>query len=280
MPHSLTLHVIPQNPLPAQFTEGRHLHALFLNLVQALDPELSALFHSNVGAKAFTTTSLQIGKQLSSYIQVAKTIAPGTPCWWKLCLLDERLFTKLAPVWLQIPSLGTTWHLGPADLALSHMYSTAASPDPWANSCSYAGLYDAASSTEREIKLTFHTPTCFRQGQFDNPLPNPRSVFHTPFRRWQEYADIPLADNLLDLIEEHLHTTHFDIKTLSSKGRWGTFIGCVGSVGYRLTSNLAEEHLKQVNALADYLYFCGTGRKTTMGFGQVNRTSAKVIRSL
>ncbi len=275
MPHSLTLHIIPQSPLPSQFTEGRHLHALFLNLVKTLDPELSALFHSNVGAKAFTNSALQTTKQLSSYMQVNKVIPAGIPCWWRLCLLDDQLFARLTPIWLQLPTLKANWYLGSTDLTLSHIFSTAAAPDPWANSYSYQTLYDTASATQRDITLTFHTPTCFRQGDHDTALPLPRSVFHTPWRRWQEYANVPLAENLLEQIDAYLYPTSFDLKTVGIKGHWGTFVGSLGTIRYRLAPSLTEEQVKQINTLTNYLYFCGTGRKTTMGFGQVARSPSK-----
>jgi CRISPR-associated endoribonuclease Cas6 len=46
MPHSLVLNLIPQSPIPVQFLEGRHLHALFLTLVSSVDRELGGQLHA------------------------------------------------------------------------------------------------------------------------------------------------------------------------------------------------------------------------------------------
>ncbi|WP_287128898.1 CRISPR system precrRNA processing endoribonuclease RAMP protein Cas6 [Candidatus Cyanaurora vandensis] len=270
MPHSLTIHLVPEQTIPAHFTEGRHLHALFLHLVREVDPSLSAELHEERIAKAFAVSPLQVGPGLDSGTRRPRDIPAGTPCWWRLCLLEEQLFARLGSLWLGLQPV--SWQLGPASLRLSHILSTGAAPSGgWAATISYPDLLAQASPDQRDITLQFRTPTAFRQGTYDSALPVPRSLFATPYRRWQEYATVPLALNLLELITEHLHPTRFDLHTGVHQDTRSTFIGCLGTATYRLFGALEPHLIQQVNALADYLFFTGSGRKTTMGMGQVTR---------
>ncbi|WP_281067912.1 CRISPR system precrRNA processing endoribonuclease RAMP protein Cas6 [Anthocerotibacter panamensis] len=280
MPHSLTIHMVPLAPIAPQFTEGRHLHALFLSLVRAIDPELSDQLHNQGHVRAFTISALQVGNstRLASSTRASRVIPPGTPCWWRLCLLEDSLFQRLSPVWLSLNPLKsgpdeTPWHLGPAQLVVSHILTNTGS---WADFTPYDSLHTAASRQERSFEVHFHSPTNFRQGEYDSALPLPRALFHNSYRRWQEYAGIPLQPDLLEVLEQHLRPTHFDLRTASATDFRSTFIGCLGNIHYRLFGDLTEEVIHQANVLADYLYFSGAGRKTTMGMGQVTRVHPKV----
>ncbi len=56
-------------------------------------------------------------------------------------------------------------------------------------------------------------------------------------------------------------------------GRGRPFVGFVGEVTFVITKArwLNQALVWQLNALADYAEFCGTGRKTTHGMGQTRR---------
>jgi CRISPR/Cas system endoribonuclease Cas6 (RAMP superfamily) len=56
-------------------------------------------------------------------------------------------------------------------------------------------------------------------------------------------------------------------------GRGRSFVGFVGQVTFAITQarKLDQAIVWQLNALADYAEFCGTGRKTTQGMGQTRR---------
>ncbi|HTL90053.1 MAG TPA: CRISPR-associated endoribonuclease Cas6, partial [Leptolyngbya sp.] len=125
MPYNLVLNFIPQTPIPASHLTGRHLHALFLELVRSLDSDLSTALHGQTADKAFTLSPLQV-KPRGDLLQWKHehAIAAGTPCWWRISLLDDALFGKLAPLWLSL-NPKQSWQLGAADLSVTSVLGTA-----------------------------------------------------------------------------------------------------------------------------------------------------------
>ena len=59
--------------------------------------------------------------------------------------------------------------------------------------------------------------------------------------------------------------------------RRSKFIGCVGDLDFSILGNVDPQTVKQINALADFAFYAGVGRKTPMGMGQVNRYQWTVI---
>ncbi len=310
MPHSLVLNLLPESTIPPGFTSGKHLHSLFLSLVSSVDPEIGTQLHANEANKAFTLSPLQVlggrrqgmgnrrqgtddrgVKQSSSLTPNAysltpltymhrKPISPGTPCWWRISLLDDRLFSHLNPLWLNL-NPQHSWHLGPADLLITSVLGTPQSTQPWANFCPYAKLYEQASETDRKLTLQFYTPTAFRQGKYDTALPTPDRVFSSLLRRWNHYSGLEFSPEMLTVIQ----TSYFDIRTESvtdSRAQFqhtgatinpaNQFVGCVGKVTYQVLDRVEAQTLKQINTLADFALYAGVGRKTPMGMGMARRT--------
>ncbi|MGE5657648.1 MAG: CRISPR-associated endoribonuclease Cas6, partial [Actinomycetota bacterium] len=167
MPHSLVLNLLPQSPIPPGYLTGRHLHALFLTLVSSVDRKLGDRLHAASADKAFALSPLQtckppVFKHYTLQREHTKPIPAHTPCWWRISLLDDHLFSQLTQLWLNL-NPAHPWHLGPADLFITSILGTPQSTQPWANSCPYSQLYEQASETNRLITLSFATPTSFRQ---------------------------------------------------------------------------------------------------------------------
>ena len=273
MPHSLILNLLPQSPIPAQYLTGRHLHALFLTLVSSVDKTLGDRLHDSTADKAFTLSPLQINTSTIKPRGGAKLrwehqqpIPTGTPCWWRISLLDDTLFNQLTQLWLNLnPS--HPWHLGPADLYITSIQGTPQSTQPWANACSYNQLYEEASETERTLNLTFATPTAFRQGQYDSTLPTRECVFNSLLSRWNKYSGMEFSDIAIDAIFPSFINIHTEILADSRS----KFIGIIGEVNYRLLGELEPVQIRQINTLANFALYAGVGRKTTMGMGIVKR---------
>lgn len=275
MPHSLILNLTPASPIPTGYLSGRHLHALFLNLVSFVDPDLGTYLHDSKINKAFTLSPLQTKRYHSSKHYAleayhAKPIPPGTPCWWRITLLDDTLFSQLTRLWLNL-NPDHPWHLGPADLFITSILGTPQSTHPWANACTYQQLYDRASETETVITLSFATATCFRQGQYDSCLPTRECVFNSLLKRWNTYSNLPFETVNL----ESIYPSFVNLKTTIVPDSRSKFIGIVGEATYRSFGEVTPETLKQLNTLADYALYCGIGRKTTMGMGMTRRFNAK-----
>ncbi|PLZ99316.1 CRISPR-associated endoribonuclease Cas6 [Fischerella thermalis CCMEE 5268] len=282
MPHSLVLNLIPQSPIYPNYLTGRHYHALFLNLVSSVDRSLGDLLHDSTADKAFTLSPLQVKssytgngsgkrghssqKNYTLQWQHEKPIPPGTPCWWRISLLDDTLFSQLTPLWLNL-NPEHAWHLGSADLYITSILGTPQSTQPWANACTYKQLYEQSSESDRAISLTFATPTAFRQGKYDTTLPTRECVFNSLLARWNKYSGIEFENLFLDAIFPSFVNIHTEILADSRS----KFIGIVGEVNYRILGEAEPIQIKQINTLADFALYAGVGRKTTMGMGMTRR---------
>ncbi|MEG4284423.1 CRISPR-associated endoribonuclease Cas6 [Microcoleus sp. A006_D1] len=289
MPHSLILNLLPVAPIPSQFLTGRHLHALFLNLVSAVDSDFSAYLHDQSNEKAFTLSLFQLSRKevdKSSISQTQKRVLPpagrtisqavqwehkqaireNTPIWWRISLLDDGLFDRLTELWQQL-NFESPWHLGPTNIYITNIQSQPQSHQPWVNFCSYAELFERASETERQIAFTFCTPTNFRQGVYDSAMPTRESVFGSLANRWNKYSEIAIEPTFIETI----FPSFFNIRTEVCTDSRSKFIGCVGDISYRIMGDVNPTAIKQINALADFALYSGVGRKTPMGMGMTRR---------
>lgn len=269
MPYSLVLNFLPLANISPKYLQGRHVHALFLALVQAVDPDLSEHLHESTNNKPFTLSPLQTPQTQNTPLlqwEHKKPIPKGTPCWLRVSLLDESIFSRLTQLWLNL-NLDRPWHLGSADLKITSILGTPQTEQPWANACLYQQLYDQASPENKTFTFVFATPLAFRQGKYDTALPHPESVFNSLRSRWNKYSGIELPPLTLD----NLYPSFFNIHTEIVTDVRSKFIGCVGEVTYRFLGKTDPQTLKQVNTLADFALYAGVGRKTTMGMGMVRR---------
>jgi CRISPR-associated endoribonuclease Cas6 len=277
---------MPKTPIYPEYLTGRHIHALFLTLVSSVDKELGDRLHGEKANKGFGLSPIQLAvsydrnlnkpqlKKANSQQLKAKSlswhhqeISPSTPCWWRISLLDEVLFSKLTGLWLNL-NPDRAFHLGSANLYITSILGTPQSSQPWSNFATYQQIFDRASETERNITFHLATPTAFRQGKYDSPLPTRDNVFKSLCDRWNTYSEIPISPEII----EYIFPSRFEIKTEVVKNYdTHSFIGCVGEIGYRILGDASPETIKQINALADFAMFAGIGRKTTMGMGIARR---------
>uniref|UniRef100_UPI003593C8F3 CRISPR-associated endoribonuclease Cas6 n=1 Tax=Geminocystis sp. TaxID=2664100 RepID=UPI003593C8F3 len=255
--------------IPIGYTSGKHLHALFLTLVNSVDQQLAEYFHKSEQNKSFTVSPLQVinSQKSSNFLQwqQEKNIKKGSNCWWRITLLDDTLFSQLTKLWINL-NPQKPYHLGSGELLIT---SVLASPNshPWAGAYNYQQIYEEASNVERNFNFKIVTPTAFRQGKYDISLPTANLIFSSLLKRWQKYSNIPLNLSSFD----YLFPAYFNIKTeivIDSKTK---FIGCIGNINYKLLGDIDLQIIKNINVLADYSFYCGLGRKTTMGFGIIKR---------
>jgi CRISPR-associated endoribonuclease Cas6 len=270
MPHSLVLNLLPTSSIPPGYLTGKHFHALFLTLVSSVDRTLGDRLHAQKTEKAFTLSPLQVSnrsqRDRALQWEHKQPIPPGTPCWWRISLLDEALFSHLTPLWLNL-NPDHPWHLGPAALQITSILGTAQSTQPWANFSSYAQLYEQASDSTRQLAFSLCTPATFRQGKYDSALPTRECLFQSLLNRWNHYSGIPFPDTLMD----YLFPSFFDIRTELVNDPHSKWAGCVGSISYRILGDADPVAIKQLNTLADFALYAGIGRKTPMGMGMVRR---------
>jgi CRISPR-associated endoribonuclease Cas6 len=281
MPYSLVIDFVPRSPLSQNHLNGRHLHSLFLDLVSSVDRELGNQLHQQQDNKAFTLSPLQLRptRKLMQW-SYRQAIGVGTPCWWRITLLDEELFGKLAYLWLNL-NQDQAWQLGGSPLSLARVLSYPKPNQPWPNYCSYEQLYEEAwdgtdpdhSQGARKLNFEFCTPTAFRVSKFDSSLPDRDLVFRSLLKKWNRYSKNPFSESIIDFV----YPTFFNIKTEIVRDRRSKFIGCVGDMTFSILGDADPQTIKQLNALTRFAFFAGIGRKTTMGMGQVNSYQLSVI---
>jgi CRISPR-associated endoribonuclease Cas6 len=274
MPYSLVLNLLPLSPISPSYSQGKHLHALFLNIVSHYDRTLGEYLHEQKTNKAFTISPLQVTKSPFDrgnriQYQHKKPIPVNTPCWWRISLLDESLFGKLTQLWLNI-NPEKPWHLGSADLKITSILGTSQPNQPWANATPYDRLYEEASDSNNKFTFAFATPTTFGKQKYHDSLPNSENIFKSLVKRWNKYSNILIPEDELPL--DSLFPSFFKIETAViedySKNK---LIGCMGDISYQYLKDIQLQKTKYLNVLADYSLYCGLGKKTTMGMGMVRR---------
>lgn len=265
MPHSLVFNLTPKSEIKPEHLTGKHLHALWLTLISHIDRDLGNNFHTDAASKPFTLSPLQIhGKPIAWNYRYP--IKAGTPCWWRVTLLDDTLFSRLMPLWLDLKA-DRIWHLDAAELSISSVWGTAQSGHPWASACNYAELYALSSDQDRDLTLEFATPTTFRQGKYDTALPTPESVFRGCLKKWNRYSEIEILPEMLEILSPQ----KFELKTRYITVGYSKILGAVGQISYRIVGDVEPTIIRQFNALANYTLYAGIGRKTTMGLGMTRR---------
>lgn len=269
MPYSIVLNLLPTSPIPKTHLSGRHLHALFLDLVRSQAPELATVLHSQTTQKAFTLSPLQtnIAKQQNTDTlqwNHSRAVPTNTPCWWRITLLDDTLFTQLAHLWLGL-SNQQQWHLGGSPLQIARVIGTRQAEQPWASYLSYEQLYEEASDRTRKLHFRLCSPVTFRISEYDSSLPTRDRVFKSLLKRWNHYSQIPFPESLIEHIYPAAYNIHSDI-AIDSRSK---LIGCIGDITFQiLGKDITPTTIKQINALAQLSLFAGIGRKTSMGMGQ------------
>jgi CRISPR-associated endoribonuclease Cas6 len=116
------------------------------------------------------------------------------------------------------------------------------------------------------------TPTSFSKGDVDLPLPLPRLVFQSYLKRFNEFHDFAFLPDFVELVDLHTGIAELNrIRTDTIKTKKVTLIGFTGEVSFEISKHAPLELVCQMNLLADFAFFCGTGKKTTVGMGQTVR---------
>lgn len=283
------LHALAPGELPN--TTGQFGHAAFLRLVETVSPELSAALHANNGRQPFTVSPLRVPVQarVNSHLRLNE----GAGCSMRFTMLEgdtgvaPNLFSAFQEAFLAPWNGGGRAHptirLGNLPFAVHEVVTT-----PRANGAtgftSFAELWERAG-TERTITLRFDSPTALSRGDtgkgkvFDL-LPTPWGVFDALCRKWNAFAEQPIAEPnaLREWVEEHVVVADVrDLNTTTLRFEKFAQKGFVGRVTYAIVGGVADglreqnSMLRGLNALADFALYAGVGYKTTMGMGQTQR---------
>ena len=243
MPTELRIPAVAEGLEHPGYPEQRAMHAILMGALDAADPALAERVHE-MHTKPFT--------------QALRPDEEGG-LLWRVAWLDDELaepfrqgLARLAPD-----------RLLERPLALHAARATAAHTP-------YAAL--AAAPAARRFRLTFHTPTTFKQQYYQEPVPGPYLCFQSWWSRWNHFAPAEHAINvaLLDVVAAHVVTSRFRIRSVFWQDGRRRAIGALGKMTFAAIrgDRVEEAWWRRAAALAAFSRFCGTGYKTTQGMGQ------------
>lgn len=256
MPVRFRIVLVPQAPLRAQELYPDRLHGLFFSL---LGEKLSREVHEDYRLKPFS---------LSFYYQSGEH-RRQLPCsheeeveklFIEIAFLKDELFPRfLSSLMLEDRPL----RLG--DVPLRKVKRPIVRER---DLLGYETLMDDNSESLR-VTLIFVTPTTFKRGKADYPLPDPRLILKGLIKKWHTFSGIRIDRDLSDAMERGIKVAGAWLGTERvSFSDMGLLTGFKGRVILSL-EDLPEEERKWILRLLRFAEFAGVGRKTTMGLGKV-----------
>lgn len=175
----------------------------------------------------------------------------------KLSLLEDSLF----------PALVNRYYLGEEDFYLSEVHL---------KPVLHGGLREEESLSYEELlnlepqeyySIDFLTPTVFRHGPWDYPLPHPEMLFTSLYRKWKAFWTFPLSEKELKyMVYKNVYILAHKIRVQKVDFSFSTLRGFVGNVVIGVKD---EELSRLLHALLKFGEFSGVGRKSTMGMGVI-----------
>ncbi|OIQ07774.1 hypothetical protein MOOR_26130 [Moorella thermoacetica] len=277
MLYSLVIYFSPLKDLKPRHDLGASLHAFFYNLLRSGDGQYATELHNKDVFKPFTVSPVEMMKR--DYISgpgltgMPAAFPRGSLCRIRFTLLQARPYFHLAQYFLNHGRPFSGPHLNGIPLEILEVRVVQTPEEPGAGYTEYRHLWEQAAAARR-ITMEFSSPTTFRQGDVNLPLPVPRLIFSSLAAKWRYFApDYPLHPGLDEYVEKYVALAEFNIKSaLLDYGRNRKYVGFKGRCSFIVSGGDEHQELaKQVNMLADYAFYAGVGQKTTMGMGQARR---------
>ena len=261
----ITLTPIEPAAVPAAL--GRAVHAWFLDRIEGVDAALARRLHEEEGPRPFTASNLWgTGRARGGKV----TLDPERPCWVRITGLTEEISEAIERA---LPAVGEELTLAETPLRVTEI-ATEAKQHPWAGRADYAGLVQqytlAPGRHPWGVTLRFASPTLFRSGGRDLPLPLPSLVFDGYLRKWNTFSPLALPEEAKRYAEECIALGRFKLRShlvSFEQGGKGAHVGFTGQARFRFL--VGDAYWTRVMLLlAGYAFWAGTGYRTTAGLGQ------------
>ena len=289
MPYALVLHCTTQNGvISTEDLQGQKTLALFLQeLIQKQDPALATMLHEPNNSKPFTTAILKLlgpnglGRPEDKKPAHRSKASHGDQgeIKMRITLLDDALYPLISQFFLQHIGGIPTLHLGRSALVISKVSVTSESGELWAGFAAFETILAQGSETETSWRMSFATPTAFKSGDADLPLPIPRLCFQSWLNSWDEHAPCPFFSDkgerkrfLEEVVEGQVSVDFSQLRSADQgfyfDGHRTRERGFIGSCRFSVKpAKTVPQHRHILGTLARYSFYAGTGRKTTMGMG-------------
>lgn len=148
--------------------------------------------------------------------------------------------------------------------------SAAEEEGPWAGRSDWEAL--GKDRAQGPLQMIFCTPTTFRQGDLDLPLPVPRLVLGGLLEKWNRFSPFPLPLDP-ESLERRVALSAGRVRIRPFHDGRDEIRGFVGCAEFHVARSASAEERRALGALADFAFFAGVGRKTTHGMGLVRKPS-------
>ncbi len=273
MPSSFLIHCTPTADVPVAHVQGANIQAMFLRRMQAVDATLMPDLHDTPGYRPFTLSPLGVYGE-NGYFQGFRLprehlIPQGSVCYIRITILDDMLIPVVRQGFQQDDHSGFV--LGETPFILTDSPTENNGGPDWNRTQSYPELINQSLSYQRRrtLHVRFLTPTSFRQGRLDLPVPVPRLVFQSYKARFEKFYQVDFSPDFEQQIEQYVGIAamrHVNSAVMHTKHIRS--IGFTGDVAFTIRPQAPPELGFQVNLLTAYALFCGTGKKTVLGMGQ------------
>jgi len=257
----------PTEPAAVPAALGRAAHAWLLDRIQQVDAPLARQLHESDGPRPFTASNLWGAKRARGG---KVTLAPDKPCWLRFTGLTPEVSEAIERV---LPGVEENLTLAGATLRVAEI-ATETGQHPWAGRATYADLVQqytlAPGQHPRSVTLRLASPTLFRSGGRDLPLPLPSLLFDGYLRKWNTFSPLALPQEAKRYAEECVALGRFKLRShlvSFEQGGKGAHVGFTGEVRFRFLVGDAY-WTRVMTLLAGYAFWAGTGYRTTVGLGQ------------
>lgn len=275
MPLSVLLELEHEFPLPRQ-QFGRQFQGWFLDSLRKIDPVLADHFHSNHHETDYTISSAFTHQFKDHHNQ------HGPRCSLvRFTILDDALRDFFIHQFL--PNLDLEMKILWMRFSRKS-YTFSDSIDSLAGYKSYARMMaDFSKKPCKKVTLNFISPTVFRHGDVDVPLPDPIRIYRSLWRTWNAFTpkELTIGDDWLIFAENGIVINRiYNLKTERlnfAGGQRGAATGFVGCVEFALLPSkkipTSYQYYYQYGqsvfgTLSAFSLFSGVGSRTTIGMGQ------------
>ena len=239
---------------------GRAVHGFWYRHWEKVDAATADALHAENGVLPFSLSPLMgLPRPYKGVIRFGR----GAQAWFRAAALTAQLSEKMETLWAQqlpdeITLADVRWRV--VGLPAEH---------PWRRRIRYQDLAAQRLFNNHPPKrwnLAFETPVTFNSGGGYLPFPLPDALVASWMRRWQAFAPLALPDALPERARAALVVSSYQMRSVAVRHAERVHPGGVGRYTLRAAKMLPSERA-QVDLLANYAFFCGSGYKTAQGMG-------------
>ncbi|WP_022846647.1 CRISPR-associated endoribonuclease Cas6 [Desulfurobacterium sp. TC5-1] len=252
MPGKIRIIFEADNPVPVSELSPDRIHGLFFSI---LDSETAGKLHSINGLKPFTLCCPVFFRSKKETVK---------RFFVEITFLEDWLLSKTTTAVI-LNSRNRNYYLNSYKIKLFRTFKIDSD-----DIISYENIKEKANTRTRDIILDFITPTTFKRGKYDYPLPEPSLIYKSILKKWNRFSGERLpSKEILEKIGRDIQVAGCWIKTTKLEmASLKKITGFRGRIVFYNASKDAEFN-RIITQLTLFAPFCGIGRKTTMGFGKV-----------